>query len=384
MQPENFMEKRKILIVFGTRPEAIKMALLIKEFQKHAEFEVKVCVTAQHRQMLDQVLEFFEIKPDFDLNLMKQAQDLYDVTSGVLLGMRGIFERYKPDIVFVHGDTTTTSAVSLAAFYQKIDVAHVEAGLRTHDIYSPFPEEINRQITGLIAKYHFAPTAGAKDNLLKEGKSAESIVVSGNTVIDALFWTIDKIERDAALRDKILSSINFKFHLSHRKFILVTGHRRENFAEGFINICEALREIAADNAGVDIVYPVHLNPNVQKPVKEILSGLPNIFLMDPLEYDAFVYLMSKAYMIITDSGGIQEEAPSLCKPVLVTRNRTERPEGIEAGCVRLVGTKRENIVKEAQKLLNLKDEYDKMSQSISPYGDGKACGRILDFLKETL
>ncbi|WP_297880720.1 UDP-N-acetylglucosamine 2-epimerase (non-hydrolyzing) [uncultured Campylobacter sp.] len=378
------MTKRKILIVFGTRPEAIKMALLIKEFQKHAEFEVKVCVTAQHRQMLDQVLEFFEIKPDFDLNLMKQSQDLYDVTSGVLLGMRGIFERYKPDIVFVHGDTTTTSAVSLAAFYQKIDVAHVEAGLRTHDIYSPFPEEINRQITGLIAKYHFAPTAGAKENLLKEGKSAENIVVSGNTVIDALFWTIDKIERDAALRDKILSSINFKFHLSERKFILVTGHRRENFGEGFINICEALREIAANNADVDILYPVHLNPNVQKPVKEILSGLPNIFLMDPLEYDAFVYLMSKAYMIITDSGGIQEEAPSLCKPVLVTRNRTERPEGIEAGCVRLVGTKRENIVKEAQKLLNLKDEYDKMSQSISPYGDGKACRRILDFLKETL
>jgi len=378
------MTKRKILIVFGTRPEAIKMALLIKEFQKHAEFEVKVCVTAQHRQMLDQVLEFFEIKPDFDLNLMKQAQDLYDVTSGVLLGMRGIFERYKPDVVFVHGDTTTTSAVSLAAFYQKIDVAHVEAGLRTHDIYSPFPEEINRQITGLIAKYHFAPTAGAKENLLKEGKSAKNIVVSGNTVIDALFWTIDKIERDAALRDKILSSINFKFHLGDRKFILVTGHRRENFGEGFINICEALREIAADNADVDILYPVHLNPNVQKPVKEILSGLPNIFLMDPLEYDAFVYLMSKAYMIITDSGGIQEEAPSLCKPVLVTRNRTERPEGIEAGCVRLVGTKRENIVKEAQKLLNLKDEYDKMSASISPYGDGKACGRILDFLKERL
>ena len=378
------MTKRKILIVFGTRPEAIKMALLIKEFQKHAEFEVKVCVTAQHRQMLDQVLEFFEIKPDFDLNLMKQAQDLYDVTSGVLLGMRGIFERYKPDIVFVHGDTTTTSAVSLAAFYQKIDVAHVEAGLRTHDIYSPFPEEINRQITGLIAKYHFAPTAGAKENLLKEGKSAENIVVSGNTVIDALFWTIDKIERDAVLRDKILSSINLKFHLGERKFILVTSHRRENFGEGFINICEALREIAANNADADIVYPVHLNPNVQKPVKEILSGLPNIFLMDPLEYDAFVYLMSKAYMIITDSGGIQEEAPSLCKPVLVTRNRTERPEGIEAGCVRLVGTKRENIVKEAQKLLNLKDEYDKISASISPYGDGKACERIVKFLKEAL
>ena len=378
------MEKRKILIVFGTRPEAIKMALLIKEFQKHAEFEVKVCVTAQHRQMLDQVLEFFEIKPDFDLNLMKQAQDLYDVTSGVLLGMRGIFERYKPDIVFVHGDTTTTSAVSLAAFYQKIDVAHVEAGLRTNDIYSPFPEEINRQMTGLIAKYHFAPTAGAKDNLLKEDKSAEKIIVSGNTVIDALFWTIDKIERDAALRDKILSTINLKYRLADRKFILVTGHRRENFGEGFVNICKALREIAADNADVDILYPVHLNPNVQKPVKEILSGLPNIFLMDPLEYDAFVYLMSKAYMIITDSGGIQEEAPSLCKPVLVTRNRTERPEGIGAGCVRLVGTKRENIVKEVQKLLNLKSEYDKMSQSISPYGDGKACERIVKFLKEAL
>ena len=378
------MTKRKILIVFGTRPEAIKMALLIKEFQKHAEFEVKVCVTAQHRQMLDQVLEFFEIKPDFDLNLMKQGQDLYDITSGVLLGMRDVFGEYTPDIVFVHGDTTTTYAVSLATYYQKIDVAHVEAGLRTHDIYSPFPEEINRQMTGLIVKYHFAPTAGAKENLLKEGKSAEKIIVSGNTVIDALFWTIDKIERDAILRDKILSSINFKFHLGERKFILVTGHRRENFGEGFINICEALREIAANNADVDIVYPVHLNPNVQKPVKEILSDLPNIFLMDPLEYDAFVYLMSKAYMIITDSGGIQEEAPSLCKPVLVTRNRTERPEGIEAGCVRLVGTKRENIVKEAQKLLNSKDEYDKMSQSISPYGDGKACGRILDFLKETL
>ena len=378
------MTKRKILIVFGTRPEAIKMALLIKEFQKHAEFEVKVCVTAQHRQMLDQVLEFFEIKPDFDLNLMKQGQDLYDITSGVLLGMRDVFSEYTPDIVFVHGDTTTTYAVSLAAYYQKIDVAHVEAGLRTHDIYSPFPEEINRQMTGLIAKYHFAPTADARDNLLKEGKDSKNIIVSGNTVIDALFWTIDKIERDAILRDKILSSINFKFHLSERKFILVTGHRRENFGEGFINICEALREIAVNNADVEILYPVHLNPNVQKPVKEILSGLPNIFLMDPLEYDTFVYMMSKAYMIITDSGGIQEEAPSLCKPVLVTRNRTERPEGIEAGCVRLVGTKRENIVKEAQKLLNLKDEYDKMSKSVSPYGDGKACKKILEFLKGIL
>ena len=378
------MTKRKILIVFGTRPEAIKMALLIKEFQKYAEFEVKVCVTAQHRQMLDQVLEFFEIKPDFDLNLMKQGQDLYDITSGVLLGMRDVFSEYTPDIVFVHGDTTTTYAVSLAAYYQKIDVAHVEAGLRTHDIYSPFPEEINRQMTGLIAKYHFAPTADARDNLLKEGKDSKNIIVSGNTVIDALLWTIDKIEKNELLKNKILSFINSKYKLSNRKFILVTGHRRENFGEGFVNICEALREIALKNENIDIVYPVHLNPNVRKPVGEILSGISNIFLIDPLEYDSFVYLMSKSYMIVTDSGGIQEEAPSLCKPVLVIRETTERPEGIRAGCVKLIGTKRENIIKEVQKLLNLKDKYDKISKSVSPYGDGKACKKILEFLKGIL
>nr|WP_314071317.1 UDP-N-acetylglucosamine 2-epimerase (non-hydrolyzing) [uncultured Campylobacter sp.] len=378
------MTKRKILIVFGTRPEAIKMALLIKEFQKCAEFEVKVCVTAQHRQMLDQVLEFFEIKPDFDLNLMKQGQDLYDITSGVLLGMRDVFSEYTPDIVFVHGDTTTTYAVSLAAYYQKIDIAHVEAGLRTHDIYSPFPEEINRQMTGLIAKYHFAPTTDARDNLLKEGKDSRNIVVSGNTVIDALLWTIDKIENNELLKNKILSFINSKYKLSDRKFILVTGHRRENFGEGFVNICEALREIALKNENIDIVYPVHLNPNVRKPVGEILSGISNIFLIDPLEYDSFVYLMSKSYMIVTDSGGIQEEAPSLCKPVLVIRETTERPEGIRAGCVKLIGTKRENIIKEVQKLLNLKDKYDKMSKSVSPYGDGKACKKILEFLKGIL
>lgn len=378
------MTKRKILIVFGTRPEAIKMALLIKEFQKYAEFEVKVCVTAQHRQMLDQVLEFFEIKPGFDLNLMKQGQDLYDITSGVLLGMRDVFSEYTPDIVFVHGDTTTTYAVSLAAYYQKIDVAHVEAGLRTHNIYSPFPEEINRQMTGLIAKYHFAPTADARDNLLKEGKDSKNIIVSGNTVIDALLWTIDKIENNELLKNKILSFINSKYKLSDRKFILVTGHRRENFGEGFVNICEALREIALKNENIDIVYPVHLNPNVRKPVGEILSGISNIFLIDPLEYDSFVYLMSKSYMIVTDSGGIQEEAPSLCKPVLVIRETTERPEGIRAGCVKLIGTKRENIIKEVQKLLNLKDEYDKMSKSASPYGDGKACKKILEFSKGIL
>jgi len=378
------MTKRKILIVFGTRPEAIKMALLIKEFQKRAEFEVKVCVTAQHRQMLDQVLEFFEIRPDFDLNLMKQGQDLYDITSGVLLGMRDVFSEYTPDIVFVHGDTTTTYAVSLAAYYQKIDVAHVEAGLRTHNIYSPFPEEINRQMTGLIAKYHFAPTTDARDNLLKEGKDSRNIVVSGNTVIDALLWTIDKIENNELLKNKILSFINAKYKLSDRKFILVTGHRRENFGEGFVNICEALREIALKNENIDIVYPVHLNPNVRKPVGEILSGISNIFLIDPLEYDSFVYLMSKSYMIVTDSGGIQEEAPSLHKPVLVIRETTERPEGIRAGCVKLIGTKRENIIKEVQKLLNLKDEYDKMSKSVSPYGDGKACKKILEFLKGIL
>ena len=378
------MTKRKILIAFGTRPEAIKMALLIKEFQKHAEFEVKVCVTAQHRQMLDQVLEFFEIKPDFDLNLMKQGQDLYDITSGVLLGMRDVFSEYTPDIVFVHGDTTTTYAVSLAAYYQKIDVVHVEAGLRTHNIYSPFPEEINRQMTGLIAKYHFAPTADARDNLLKEGKDSKNIIVSGNTVIDALLWTIDKIENNELLKNKILSFINSKYKLSDRKFILVTGHRRENFGEGFVNICEALREIALKNENIDIVYPVHLNPNVRKPVGEILSGISNIFLIDPLEYDSFVYLMSKSYMIVTDSGGIQEEAPSLCKPVLVIRETTERPEGIRAGCVKLIGTKRKNIIKEVQRLLNLKDEYDKMSKSVSPYGDGKACKKILEFLKGIL
>ena len=378
------MTKIKILIVFGTRPEAIKMALLIKEFQKHAEFEVKVCVTAQHRQMLDQVLEFFEIEPDFDLNLMKQGQDLYDITSGVLLGMRDVFSEYTPDIVFVHGDTTTTYAVSLAAYYQKIDVAHVEAGLRTHDIYSPFPEEINRQMTGLIAKYHFAPTADARDNLLKEGKDSKNIIVSGNTVIDALLWTIDKIENNELLKNKILYFINSKYKLSDRKFILVTGHRRENFGEGFVNICEALREIALKNENIDIVYPVHLNPNVRKPVGEILSGISNIFLIDPLEYDSFVYLMSRAYLIVTDSGGIQEEAPSLCKPVLVIRETTERPEGIRTGCVKLIGTKRENIIKEVQKLLNLKDEYDKMSKSASPYGDGKACKKILEFLKGIL
>ena len=360
------------------------MALLIKEFQKHAEFEVKVCVTAQHRQMLDQVLEFFEIKPDFDLNLMKQAQDLYDITSGVLLGMRDVFGEYTPDIVFVHGDTTTTYAVSLAAYYQKIDVAHVEAGLRTHNIYSPFPEEVNRQMTGLIAKYHFAPTVDARDNLLKEDKDSRNIIVSGNTVIDALLWTIDKIENNELLKNKILSFINSKYKLSDRKFILVTGHRRENFGEGFVNICEALREIALKNENIDIVYPVHLNPNVRKPVGEILSGIPNIFLIDPLEYDSFVYLMSKSYMIVTDSGGIQEEAPSLCKPVLVIRETTERPEGIRAGCVKLIGTKRENIIKEVQRLLNLKDEYDKMSKSASPYGDGKACKKILEFLKGIL
>ena len=360
------------------------MALLIKEFQKRAEFEVKVCVTAQHRQMLDQVLEFFEIKPDFDLNLMKQGQDLYDITSGVLLGMRDVFGEYTPDIVFVHGDTTTTYAVSLAAYYQKIDVAHVEAGLRTHDIYSPFPEEINRQMTGLIAKYHFAPTADARDNLLKEGKDSKNIIVSGNTVIDALLWTIDKIENNELLKNKILSFINAKYKLSDRRFILVTGHRRENFGEGFVNICEALREIALKNENIDIVYPVHLNPNVRKPVGEILSGISNIFLIDPLEYDSFVYLMSRAYLIVTDSGGIQEEAPSLCKPVLVIRETTERPEGIRAGCVKLIGTKRENIIKEVQKLLNLKDEYDKMSKSVSPYGDGKACKKILEFLKGIL
>ncbi|MGJ0308758.1 non-hydrolyzing UDP-N-acetylglucosamine 2-epimerase [Aliarcobacter cryaerophilus] len=374
---------KKVLLVFGTRPEAIKMAPLVKEFEKHKDIVSKVCVTAQHREMLDQVLDIFDINPDFDLNIMKNGQDLYDITSKVLLGLRNIFEEFKPDIVLVHGDTTTCSSASLAAFYSKIKVGHIEAGLRTHNIYSPFPEEANRQITGVLANYHFSPTTTSRDNLLRENKNPNDILVTGNTVIDALFLALDKIEKKDELKSKIIESINSQYELKDdKKIILVTGHRRENFGEGFINICEALKTIATNNPNIDIVYPVHLNPNVQKPVHEILSNTQNVYLINPLQYEEFIYIMNKSYFIITDSGGVQEEAPSLGKPVLVMRDTTERPEALEAGTVKLVGTSKETIIKEAQKLLDDKKEYEKMSKAHNPYGDGSASRKIVDFIKE--
>ena len=345
---------KRVLLVFGTRPEAIKMAPLVKEFQrKKSDFKVKVCVTAQHREMLDQVLEMFEITPDYDLDIMRPGQDLYDVTSRVLLGMKSVLSDFQPDIVLVHGDTTTTSATSLAAFYQKIRVGHVEAGLRTHDIYNPWPEEVNRQITGVLATYHFAPTVTARDNLLRENKKEASIIITGNTVIDALFLTLNKIEKNKELKARIQSSFNNStFNIESSKLILVTGHRRENFGQGFINVCEALKEIAIKNPDIDVVYPVHLNPNVKKPVTELLAEVKNVHLIEPLQYEAFLYLMSKSYFIITDSGGVQEEAPSLGKPVLVIRDVTERPEALEAGTVKLVGIDKQKIIKEAQFLVD--------------------------------
>lgn len=379
------MTQKKILIVFGTRPEAIKMAPLVKEFEKYTEhFETKVCVTAQHREMLDQVLNLFEIVPDYDLDIMKPGQDLYDVTSNVLLGLKPVLSEFKPDIVFVHGDTSTTFAASLAAYYQQIAVAHIEAGLRTGDIYSPWPEEANRQLTTQITTYHFAPTGTSKDNLLKENVIEKDIIVTGNTVIDALFLALDKIKNDPKLEQQInyqLSTNNYQLQ-DDKKIILVTGHRRENHGQGFINICTALKEIALSDPDIDIVYPVHLNPNVQKPVKELLSDVANIYLVQPLQYEEFVYMMDKSYFIITDSGGVQEEAPSLGKPVLVMRDTTERPEALEAGTVKLVGTDAELIVREAQKLLDNKPAYNEMSKAHNPYGDGNACQNILDFIKK--
>lgn len=376
---------KKVLIVFGTRPEAIKMAPLVKEFEKNkAHFDLKVCVTAQHREMLDQVLSMFEIEPNYDLNIMSPGQDLYDVTSNVLLGMKRVLSEFQPDVVLVHGDTTTTSAASLAAFYQKIAIGHVEAGLRTGNLYSPWPEEANRQITGVLANYHFAPTVTSQHNLLIESKAASNILVTGNTVIDALFLALAKIEESEELKQKIYKGFQ-KFNLDPNrleKIILVTGHRRENFGQGFINICEALKELALKNTDIDIVYPVHLNPNVQKPVKEILSNVSNVHLIDPLEYESFIYLMNQSYFIITDSGGVQEEAPSLGKPVLVMRDTTERPEAVEAGTVKLVGTDSQKIIDEAQKLLDNAQEYQVMSQAHNPYGDGKASQRIVHFIKE--
>ena len=374
---------KKVLLVFGTRPEAIKMASLVKAFEKESSVTLKVCVTAQHREMLDQVLEIFDIKPDYDLNLMKAGQDLYDITSNVLLGMKSVLDDFKPDIVLVHGDTTTTSATSLATFYQKIKLGHVEAGLRTNTLYNPWPEEANRQITGVLSNYHFAPTQNSQKNLLQENKKIENVIVTGNTVIDALFFVIEKIGKNEVLKNSIVSSINTQYKIDNsRKIILVTGHRRENFGQKFINICEALKTIALNNRDIDIVYPVHLNPNVQKPVKEILSGISNVYLIEPLQYEQFIYLMSKSYFLITDSGGVQEEAPSLGKPVLVLRDTTERPEALEAGTVKLLGTNRDIIVKEAQSLLDNYSIYEKMSKAHNPYGDGNASKRIVEFIME--
>jgi UDP-N-acetylglucosamine 2-epimerase (non-hydrolysing) len=375
---------KKVMLVFGTRPEAIKMAPLVKEFQKYPkEFQTIVCVTAQHREMLDQVLTLFDITPDFDLDIMKPGQNLYEVTSNILLGLQGVFEAAKPDIVLVHGDTTTTLATSLAAFYQKIAVGHVEAGLRTGDIYSPWPEEGNRQVTSRLATYHFAPTNESGANLLKENVDIKNVLVTGNTVIDALLNVVSKIESDESLKSELKILISLKgYELNEsRKVVLVTGHRRENFGQGFLDICSALKELALKYPKCDIVYPVHLNPNVQKPVNEILSDVDNVFLIPPLDYEPFVYLMSRSYFILTDSGGIQEEAPSLGKPVLVMRDTTERPEALKAGTVRLVGTDIEKILKESIKLFEDEKEYKKMSKSHNPYGDGKACEKIVTYLK---
>ncbi len=377
--------KKKILIVFGTRPEAIKMAPLVKTFlADNINFETKVCVTGQHREMLDQVLDLFEIKPDFDLNIMKSGQDLYDVTSKVILGMRDVLNTFTPDILFVHGDTSTSTIAALAAFYKQVPVAHIEAGLRTNNIYSPWPEELNRQVTSRITKYNFAPTKLAKENLLKENVSEENIVVTGNTVIDALYLVLDRIKNDPQISVRIKGELEEKlgsnFDIGNSRIVLVTGHRRENFGQGFLNICESLKNIAEQNPDVQIIYPVHLNPNVQKPVYELLQSIDNVSLIDPLEYLPFVYLMSKSHVILTDSGGIQEEAPGLGKPVLVMRDTTERPEALDAGTVRLVGTDRDTIVNNVNMLLNNSKEYQKMSTAHNPYGDGKACSRIIQYL----
>ncbi len=402
--------KKKILLVFGTRPEAIKMAPLYNELKKNEDFfDTIVCVTAQHREMLDQVLSLFEITPDFDLNLMKAGQDLYDITSNVILGMRNVLLKVKPDIVFVHGDTTTSTATALSAFYQQIPVAHIEAGLRTFNPYSPFPEEMNRQITGRITKYHFSPTKLAKDNLLKENIAEQNIFVTGNTVIDSLFWVLEKIKSS----NKIETSINYNLNMlitisghssdsleqwkmKARKLILITGHRRENFGQGFINICDAIKELSNIYQDVDFVYPMHLNPNVRGAINLVFgqgdssyqnnnyNTIKNVFFIEPLDYLPFVYLMNLSYIILTDSGGIQEEAPSLNKPVLVMRNNTERPEALDAGTVKLVGTSKEKIVEEVSSLINNPQNYNKITSTVNPYGDGKASVRIVDILKKQI
>ena len=371
---------KSVMLVFGTRPEAIKMAPLVKEFQKHPDmFRTTVCVTGQHRQMLDQVLEIFGITPDYDLNIMKQGQDLYDVTARVLTGMRSVLDEARPDLVLVHGDTTTSTAAALAAFYKQIPVGHVEAGLRTHNIYSPWPEEMNRQITGRIASWHFAPTPLSRSNLTAEAVPEERILVTGNTVIDALHIVVDRIRNDSGLADGLKESL---------RLALITGHRRENFGEGFLNICRAIKALSEKYPEVDFVYPMHLNPNVRRPIHEVfgqeLSGLGNMFFIEPLEYLSFVFLMEKSYIVLTDSGGIQEEAPGLGKPVLVMRDTTERPEALEAGTVRLVGTDCDRIVSEVSSLMDSQDAYTRMSRAVNPYGDGRACPRIVEFIDNRL
>lgn len=381
---------KRIMLVFGTRPEAIKMAPLVKEFQKNTkDFQTIVCVTGQHREMLDQVLSIFEIKPGYDLNIMKQGQDLYDVTARVLTGMRDVLKEANPDIVLVHGDTTTSTAAALAAFYQQIPVGHVEAGLRTHNIYSPWPEEMNRQLTGRIATYHFAPTPLSKQNLLMENVAEDRIMVTGNTVIDALYMVVDKIRQDKELDAMLEQSLrDAGYDVARLKdgkaLVLITGHRRENFGDGFISMCRAIKALTEKYPDVDFVYPMHLNPNVRRPIHEVfgedLSGLKNMFFIEPLEYLSFVYLMEKSTLVLTDSGGIQEEAPGLGKPVLVMRDTTERPEALEAGTVKLVGTDYGRIVSEVSALLDDSAYYDRMSKAVNPYGDGLACKRIVDVL----
>ena len=412
---------KTIMLVFGTRPEAIKMCPLVKEFQKYPEaFKTVVCVTGQHREMLDQVLQIFDVKPDYDLNIMKRGQDLYDVTARVLVGMRGILDTVNPDVVLVHGDTTTSMAAAIAAFYRQIPVGHVEAGLRTHNLYSPWPEEMNRQVTGRIATYDFAPTALSRQNLLDEGVPEEKITVTGNTVIDALHWVVGKIAGDCQLSKELAEDLKVsgydtsrleipgqagnddKSQAGRRRLVLITGHRRENFGEGFISMCTAIRDLARKYPEVDFVYPMHLNPNVRKPIREVFgemagqaghdenvghdgSVIPgstgNLFFIEPLDYLDFVYLMSRSYIVLTDSGGIQEEAPGLGKPVLVMRDTTERPEALDAGTVRLVGTDYDKIVAEVSALLDDRNLYEAMSHAVNPYGDGKACPRIIEKLK---
>jgi UDP-N-acetylglucosamine 2-epimerase (non-hydrolysing) len=389
--------RKRVLLVFGTRPEAIKVAPLVKAFQQQTDaFETVICVTGQHREMLDQVLRLFEIVPDYDLNIMKDGQDLYDITARVLVGMRDVIKAVQPDVVFVHGDTTTSMAAALAAFYQQIPVGHIEAGLRTHNIYSPWPEEMNRQITSRIATYNFAPTPLSKENLLREGVKEETITVTGNTVIDALYLVVNKIKQDASLSGQLqeqLKKAGYNTARLHngKKLVLITGHRRENFGDGFVHMCNAIKTLTEKYPEVDFVYPMHLNPNVRKPIREIFGeeavsgtngGERNIFFIEPLEYLPFVYLMEQSTLVLTDSGGIQEEAPGLGKPVLVMRDTTERPEALDAGTVKLVGTNYDLIVKEVSMLLDDKAYYSSMAQANNPYGDGQACERILDILVE--